>query len=83
MVYEIKWTEIASKQFGRLDKIVQKRMIAKLESVRDDPFVYATRLVGFNVYKIRVGDYRIIASIERNTLAILVLKVGHRRSIYQ
>ena len=83
MVYEIKWTEIASKQFGRLDGIIQKRIIAKLESIRDDPFVYATRLVGLNVYKIRVGDYRIISSIEKGTLVILVLKVGHRRSIYK
>jgi mRNA interferase RelE/StbE len=83
MVYEIRWTEIASKQFGKLDKITQKRIVTKLESVRENPFLYATKLVGFNVYKIRVGDYRIISSIERDTLVILVLKVGHRRSIYQ
>lgn len=83
MVYDIKWTEIASKQFGKLDKITQKRIITKLESIREDPFLYATRLVGFNVYKIRVGDYRIISSIEKNALVILVLKVGHRKSIYQ
>ena len=83
MVYEIKWTEIASKQFGKLDKITQKRIINKLESIREDPFLYVTRLVGFNLYKIRVGDYRIISSIEKNTLVILVLKVGHRRSIYK
>ena len=83
MVYEIKWTEIASKQFGKLDKIIQKRIITKLESIRDNPFFYATRLVGFDVYKIRVGDYRIIISIEKNTLLILVLKVGQRRSIYK
>lgn len=83
MAYEIKWTDIASKQFGRLDKTVQKRIISKLESVQEDPFAYATRLVGFGVYKIRVGDYRIIATIEKNTLVILILKGGHRKSIYK
>ena len=83
MVYEIKWTLIASKQFGKLDKTIQKRIINRLESIRVNPFLYATKLVGFNAYKIRVGDYRIILSIEKNTLVILVLKVGHRRSIYK
>lgn len=83
MVYEIRWTEIAEKQFGRLDKTVQKRIIKKLEEIRDDPFLYVTRLVGFNVYKVRVGDYRVILGIEKNTLLILVLRVGHRSNIYK
>ncbi len=83
MVYEIKWTQIAAKQFGRLDKTVQKRIIKKLGTIRYNPFFYTTRLVGFDLYKIRVGNYRIIISIEKNTLVILVLKVGHRSKIYK
>ena len=83
MVYEIRWTVIASKQFDRLDKTIQKRITNKLESIRDNPFFYATQLVGFNAYKIRVGDHRIILGIEKNTLVILVLKIGHRKSIYK
>ena len=83
MVYEIKWTQIAAKQFGRLDKIIQKRIINKLEEIIDNPFLYVTRLVGFDIYKIRVGDYRVILGIEKNTLVILVLKIGHRSKIYK
>lgn len=83
MVYEIRWTVIASKQFEKLDKIIQKRIIDKLDSAKENPFLHVTRLVGFDAYKIRVGDYRVIASIEKNMLVILVLKVGHRRSIYK
>jgi len=83
LVYEIQWTQIAVKQFGRLDKTVQKRIIKKLETIRDNPFFYIIRLVGFGLYKIRVGNYRIIISIEKNTLVILVLKVGHRSKIYK
>jgi len=83
MVYEIRWAIIASKQFGKLDKTIQKRIIDKLESIRENPFLHVTRLVGFDAYKIRVGDYRIIATIEKNTLVILVLKVGHRKLVYK
>ncbi len=83
MVYEIRWTVIASKQFGKLGKTIQKRISDKLDSIRENPFLHVTRLVGFDAYKIRVGDYRIITTIERNTLVILILKVGHRKSIYK
>lgn len=83
MAYEIVWTEIASKQFGHLDKTVQKRIIERLEMASEDPFAYSTRLVGFDAYKIRVGDYRVITAIEKKILTILVLKVGHRKSIYK
>ncbi len=72
-----------SKAVWQLDKTIQKRIIKKLETIRDNPFFYTTRLVGFDLYKIRVGDYRIIISIEKNTLVILVLKVGHRSKIYK
>jgi mRNA interferase RelE/StbE len=83
MVYEIRWTVIASKQFEKLDKTIQKRIINKLDSTKENPFLQVTRLVGFDAYKIRVGDYRIITTIEKSTLVILVLKVGHRKSIYR
>ena len=83
MVYEIRWTVIASKQFDRLDRTIQKRITEQLASTRENPFVHASRLVGFDAYKIRIGDYRIIVSIERNMLVILVLKVGHRKSVYK
>ena len=83
MVYEIRWTVIASNQFGRLDKTIKKRIIDKLESARENPFLHETRLVGFDAYTIKVGDYRIITAIEKDTLVILVLKVGHRKSIYK
>ncbi len=36
-----------------------------------------------NLYRIRVGNYRIIYSIQDNQLLILVLKIGHRRDVYQ
>ncbi len=83
MVYEIQWTKIAAKQLGRLDKTVQKRIIKKLRTIRDNPFFYTTSLVGFDLYKIRVENYRIIIGIEKNTLVILVLMVGHRSKIYK
>ncbi len=83
MAYEIRWLPIAYSQFTKLDKTIQKRISEKLESIKDDPYWHLTKLVGFNSYKLRVGDYRIILSIEKNTLVIWIIKVGHRRSVYE
>ena len=82
MVYDVKWTATAEKQFGKLDKSTKKRIAGKIDSILDDPFLYVTRLVGFNAYKLRTGDYRVLLGIEKNIMLILVLKVGHRKNIY-
>ncbi|MGI0003873.1 MAG: type II toxin-antitoxin system RelE family toxin, partial [Candidatus Nitrosotenuis sp.] len=79
MVYEIRWLPTAYKQFSKLDKTIQKRISRKLDSIRENPFASVTKLSGFNAYKLRVGDYRAILSIENNMLVILMLKVGYRR----
>ncbi|MFA4955541.1 MAG: type II toxin-antitoxin system RelE/ParE family toxin [Candidatus Methanoperedens sp.] len=41
-----------------------------------------TKLVGDPGYKLRVGDYRVIMDIDNKIIRILILKVGHRRNIY-
>ena len=82
MVYDIQWTITAERQFNKLDKSTKKRIIDKIDSIQDNPFLYVTRMVGFDAYKIRVGNYRVILGIEKNNLVILILKVGHRKNIY-
>ena len=36
-----------------------------------------------SLWRYRVGDYRVIASLEDATLRILVVRVGHRREVYR
>lgn len=83
MTFEIRWTDSAFRKLQKLDPPVRKRIIEKLEEAADDPFLFAKRLVGANLYSIRVGDYRVIASIERNRMVVLVVAVGHRSTIYE
>jgi len=82
MVYDVQWTVTADRQFGKLDKSTKKRIVDKLDSIQNNPFLYVTKLVGFNAYKLRVGNYRVILGIEKKNLVILILKVGHRKNIY-
>jgi mRNA interferase RelE/StbE len=91
MVLNPKWTiefdPAAQKELGGLDKPIARRVskflyerVAKL----DDPRQIGERLQGTlsEFWKYRVGDYRIICSLEHSRLVVLVLRVGHRREIY-
>ncbi|MFZ3385253.1 MAG: type II toxin-antitoxin system RelE/ParE family toxin [Candidatus Methanoperedens sp.] len=82
MTYEIIFSDKAFRQLKKLGKKIQERIIAVLERIRIRPEAYVTKLVDDPGYKLRVGDYRVIMDIENNKLKILVLKVGHRKNIY-
>ncbi len=83
MNYKILWTEKSLKQLKKLDKPMQKRIIEKVDSISYDPFSHVTKLVGLDFYRLRVGDYRIIMTIENGKMVIFVLEIGHRGDIYK
>ena len=82
MTYDIIFSDKALKQLKKLDRTVQERIITALERFRIRPGSYVTKLVRDPGYRFRVGDYRVIMDIDNNVLHILVLKVGHRKKIY-
>ena len=81
-MYEITLTDKAKKQLEKLDKHIQERIVAALERIRIRPQDYVVRLVGDLGYKLRVGDYRVIMDINNKQMTILIIKVGHRRNVY-
>ena len=81
-MYSIIFSDLAKKQFFKLPRDLQKRIIAAIERIRIRPESYITKLVGDNGYKFRVGDYRIILDVDKNKLILFVLKVGHRKNVY-
>jgi mRNA interferase RelE/StbE len=82
MTFEILMMPTAKKQLKKLDRKVQGQIIKALERIRIRPDAFITKLVGVPGYKLRVGEYRVILEMDRGKLLILVLKVGHRRNIY-
>ena len=82
MTYEIIFSDAALKQLKKLEKSTQERIISTLERIRIRPQSYVTKLVGDSVYRLRVGDYRLILDIDEGILVVLVIKVGHRKKIY-
>ena len=81
-MYEVVFSLKVKKQLLKLDKDIQERIISSLERIRIRPGAFITKLVGDPGYKLRIGDYRVIMDIDKNNLIILVIKVGHRKNIY-
>lgn len=81
-MYEIIFSDKAKKQLEKLEKFIRERIIKALERIRIRPESYITKLVGDPGYKFRVGDYRLILDINKNILQIIIIKVGHRKNIY-
>jgi len=82
MPYRIEFWKKAEADFLKLPKDIQERIATKLKLVLVDPFIYFVRLKGRPDYKLRIGDFRVIADIKQNDRLIQVTKVGHRKNIY-
>ena len=89
MVWQIEFDESAKKELAKLDRQVARRLIDFLKNrvlnLRD-PRSVGQALRGSTLgefWKYRVGDFRIIASIQDDRMIVLVLRVGNRGDIYQ
>ena len=82
-MYELIYSPSASKELEKLDTSTQERIITALERLRIRPeSCDIRRLVGMLGYRFRVGDHRVIFDIEQKKLHILVLKIRHRKNVY-
>ena len=84
-LYKVVWKRSAKKELRKLDKQVILRILQAVESLAKDPLrLGSKKLVGSNsIYRIRVGDYRIIYTIESSILTVEIIKVGHRGQVYR
>ncbi len=82
MTYEVLFSDLALKQLRKLDQEIRQRIIAMIERIRIRPDDYVRKLVGDDGYRLRVGNYRVIMGLDREKLIILVLRIGHRRNVY-
>jgi mRNA interferase RelE/StbE len=81
-MYTVIYDEEALQKLERLEKKIRKRIFEKITSTKEKPFHYFERLTGRGEYKLRVGDYRIIAEIDEKAKRITVLFVDHRKKVY-
>ena len=89
MVWKIEFDRDAQKELNKLDPQIARRIFNFLNqrlATLNDPRALGDALHGATLgglWKYRVGDYRIIASIEDKNVRILVIRIGNRREVYR
>ena len=85
MAYQLEVKRSAAKEMWGLSKDIFRRIVAAIDKLAQDPLPSGcTKLVGHDsLYRIRVGDWRVVYEVNEVEERITVLAVKHRREIYR
>jgi mRNA interferase RelE/StbE len=84
MKYSIQIASSAERQFQKLQPSLQERITSKILQLASIPRPYGSKkLHDSNYYRISIGNYRVLYSINDGHKIIKILDVGHRREIYR
>ncbi len=83
MNYEIIFDEEAIKFLENLQPDLKEQIFNKILSTKENPLHFFQRLAGRTDYKLRVGDYRVIADIDQANKIIKITLIRHRRNVYK
>lgn len=83
--YRIEWKRSALKELKRLPREALTRILRSVEDLAANPFPAGVKkLVGSeHTYRVRVGDYRVLYDVLGQRLVVEIIRVGHRRDVYQ
>ena len=84
MSYHLVLKRSAEKELDNLPKSLFERINRKILSLEQDPRPFGVqKLHGQEVYRLRVGDYRILYVIDDAAKRVDIASVGHRRDVYR
>jgi mRNA interferase RelE/StbE len=85
MKYTVRLNARVGKLLNRLPPDVRRRLVRKLAALEDNPRPRGVeKLAGVEeLYRVRVGTYRIVYAIRDRELVVVIVRVGHRRDVYR
>jgi mRNA interferase RelE/StbE len=83
--YTIEFSPRAARQFKDLPKQVQVRLRTRIDALSENPRPRGVeKLKGEDdLYRVRVGDYRVIYQVKDKALIVLIVKIGDRKEVYK
>lgn len=85
MAYKIKIKESALKALGKVEKKAKARIWTAISKLAEEPRpLGCVKMAGpDDLWRIRVGEWRIIYQVRDKEMIVLVIRVGHRREVYR
>ena len=81
-MYSIQIEKNAENFLKKLQMKDAEIILNKIYSIKENPFRYLKRLQGEKLWRLRIGDYRAIVDVIISMNKIIVLKIGHRKNVY-
>ena len=83
--YQIEFTTRARREIRNLPSHVQTRLRTKIDALAEEPRPSGVRKIrgADDLYRIRVGDYRVVYQVKDDVLVVLIIRVRHRRDVYR
>ena len=85
MKYTVRMDAPVRKTLDRLPRNLYARVVRKLEALEENPRPFGVeKLAGSeDIYRVRVGDWRLVYAIRDRELVVIVIRIGHRREVYR
>ena len=82
--FSISFLPSAAKDYKKLEKDIQKRVLAALDAIALQPAIGKPLQGPFKgLFSYRIGEYRMVYKIDFKGKEILLYRMGHRRKIYR
>ena len=82
-MHTLNFSKKTLRQLNKFDDELKQRIWDKLKLCKGDPFRFLEHLEQIKGFKLRVGDYRIIIDVDAKNKVLNILKMGHRKNIYE
>jgi len=82
-MYNLIFEKSALESLNKLEPQIKERIWNKLQKCKENPFRFLEHLEEIDGFKLRIGDYRAIVDVNNSAKTINVLKVGHRKNVYE
>jgi mRNA interferase RelE/StbE len=82
MSYVVEYTRKAEKFLDRLPQEDRAMILRKVDSIKANPLPHLKRLHGNAFWRLRIADYRAILDVIVRGKRIIVLRIGHRKDVY-
>ena len=81
-MYSIQIEKNAEDFLKKLEKKDADIILNKIYSIRENPYRFFKRLQGEKLWRLRIGDYRAIVDVIISMNKIVVVRIGHRKNVY-
>ncbi len=85
MMFQVDYSSQALKFLKKSDNVLAARILKKIEELKENPVLHDTKTIhGYNenLFRVRVGDYRILYEIDSKSNKLGIIKIDNRAKVY-